>query len=246
MTLQSRLLTAFETHDLAEIQSVLSQGLDPTVPIIGKPPVMILIEMYYRSDAFPACLRLLLDHGATVVDPLLLPVLLDDIPALEDALKSNPDYLNHRVHLPSAFVSLNGATLLHLASEYGHLEAATWLLDQGCDPNATADTDLGYNGHTAIFHTVNSNGNRSAAVMRLLLERGACTDLQLQGLWWGRGFEWETLFFDVTPVSFAQMGLLPQIHRREADIYANIADLLAVSGRLVPELSNVPNRYLMS
>ncbi|ESQ73732.1 ankyrin repeat domain-containing protein [Asticcacaulis sp. AC402] len=247
MTLETRLLTAFETHKAAEIQAVLSEGFDPNAPINGKSPVMILIEMYYRSDAFAACLQILLDHGVVVADPLILPVLLDDPVRLEETKARHPEFLDHRIDLACAFAPLKGATLLHLAAEYGHSRAVAWLLDQGCDPNARADTDaFGCNGQTPIFHTVNSNRNRSAAVMRLLLEHGARTDIQLQGLWWGKGFDWETLFFDVTPVSFAQMGLLPQVHRHEADIYGNIRELLTASGRAMPELVNVPNRYLAS
>ena len=41
-----------------------------------------------------------------------------------------------------------------------------------------------------------------------------------------------------------KMGLMPQVHRRDADIYANIRRLLNASGRSVPALDNVPNRYL--
>ena len=37
---------------------------------------------------------------------------------------------------------------------------------------------------------------------------------------------------------------LPQVHRREKDIYANIVRLLKAGGRVVPPLENVPNRYL--
>jgi hypothetical protein len=80
--------------------------------------------------------------------------------------------------------------------------------------------------------------------MRLLLEAGARTDVRLAGLVWGGGFEWETTFFDVTPISYAQIGLMPQVHRRETDIYANIRLLLEAGGRRVPPLGNVPNRYL--
>ena len=58
--------------------------------------------------------------------------------------------------------------------------------------------------------------------------------------------EWETVCFDVTPISYAQMGLLPQVHRQEGDIYANIARLLAAGGRPVPPFDNVPNKYLNS
>ena len=51
--------------------------------------------------------------------------------------------------------------------------------------------------------------------------------------------------FDVTPVSYAQMGLLPQMHRRERDVYAVIRLLLAAAGREAPPLENIPNRYLL-
>jgi hypothetical protein len=61
---------------------------------------------------------------------------------------------------------------------------------------------------------------------------------------WGEGYPWETIFFDVTPVSFAQMGLLPQVHRAESGIHENIVSLLKASGRPIPPLDNVPNRYL--
>jgi len=39
-------------------------------------------------------------------------------------------------------------------------------------------------------------------------------------------------------------GYLPQVHRSEREIYANIRLLLAAAGREVPRLGNVPNRYL--
>ncbi len=80
--------------------------------------------------------------------------------------------------------------------------------------------------------------------MRLLLQSGAKSDISLRGITWGKGFEWETTLFDVTPISYAQFGLLPQVHRRERDIYENIKLLVEASGRTVPPLENVPNRYL--
>jgi hypothetical protein len=54
----------------------------------------------------------------------------------------------------------------------------------------------------------------------------------------------ETTLFDATPISYAQFGLLPQVHRQERDIYDNIKLLVATAGRAVPPLDNVPNRYL--
>jgi hypothetical protein len=35
--------------------------------------------------------------------------------------------------------------------------------------------------------------------MRLLPAAGAKTDVRLGGLTWGKAYEWETTFFDVTP-----------------------------------------------
>jgi ankyrin repeat protein len=135
--------------------------------------------------------------------------------------------------------------LLHVAAEYGNLRVARALIEAGADVNATAALDdFGLNGHTPIFHTVNSIGNRSEPIMRLLLFKGARTDVHLSGLTWGKGYQWETTFFDVTPISFAQMGLLPQVHRSERDIYSNLKVLLEAAGRQVPPLDNVPNRYL--
>jgi ankyrin repeat protein len=145
----------------------------------------------------------------------------------------------------SSFTPLGWASLLHVAAEYGNLNAAHALIEAGADVNAPAAVDeYGLNGHTPLFHTVNSNANRSEPIMRLLLAAGADPGVRLAGITWGMGFEWETTFFDVTPVSYAQIGLMPQVHRRERDIYHNVRLLLEAAGRPIPPLANVPNRYL--
>lgn len=244
-TRHALLLSAIEGHDPDGIAAALDAGIDARDCIDGKPVVAHLLEMYFRSDRFPACLRVLLARGAQLPDPRLAPVLLNDVAALEAALAADAGLFEHRTWMPCTFTPLDGASLLHVAAEYGHLAVAERLLALGADPNATAATDAqGLNGQTPIFHTVNSNANRSAPLMRLLLAAGARADLPLKGISWGRGFDWETVCYDVTPLSYAQLGLLPQMHRREADVYANIAELLAASGRPPPDLRNVPNRYL--
>lgn len=146
----------------------------------------------------------------------------------------------------STFTPLVDASLLHVAAEYLGARAARVLIEAGADVNAPAAVDEdGLGGHTPLFHTVNSSHNRAAPILRMLLDAGARADVRLQGLVWGKGFEWETTLFDVTPVSYAQFGLLPQVHRLERDIYDNITLLLRASGRRVPPLDNIPNRYLM-
>jgi ankyrin repeat protein len=145
----------------------------------------------------------------------------------------------------SAFTPLHGATLLHVAAEFGNIDVARVLVEMGADVNAAAAVDgHGLNGHTPIFHTVNSAHNRSAPIMKILLQAGAKADIVLPGITWGKGFDWETTLFDVTPVSYAQFGLLPQMHRKDRDVYDNIALLLEAAGRIVPPLDNVPNKYL--
>ena len=241
------LLCAFETHAVDEIRAILDGGFDVRSTIKGRPAIDHLIEMYARSDSFPACLRLLLERGATLEDPRVVPVLLDDPDELAAALRRDPSLLAHPTSLVSAFTPLVGASLLHVAAEFGHLRAARVLLEMGADVNARAAVDeYGLNGHTPLFHTVNSAWNRSAPLMQLLLDAGAAADVRLAGLVWGKGMPWETTLFDVTPVSYAQFGLLPQVHRDERDIYGNIRRLLEAANRRVPPLANVPNRYLAS
>ncbi len=240
------LLSAFDGHDTEAVRAALDAGADACSPIRGKLPVNWLLEEYTRSDRLGECLRLLFARHAVLPDPALASVLLDDADAIKTAAKATPSLLAHRTSLVSSFTSLIAATLLHVAAEYGNVNAARALIEAGADVNAKAAVDEhGLNGHTPLFHTVNSNRNRSEPIMRLLLAAGARADVKLAGLVWGKGYEWETTFFDVTPISFAQMGLMPQVHRNESDIYANIRLLLEAAGRKVPPLENVPNRYLM-
>ena len=172
-------------------------------------------------------------------------MLLNDADTTKAAILANPSLLQHRTTLVSAFTSLVGVSLLHVAAEYGNFNAARALVKAGADVNGRAEVDEhGLNGHTPLFHTVNSIHNRSEPIMRLLLAAGAKTDIKLAGISWGKGYEWETTFFDVTPISYAQMGLLPQVHRKEDEIYSNLRCLLEASGRTAPPLTNVPNRYL--
>jgi ankyrin repeat protein len=244
-TVEFNLLGAFESHSVEEIRAILDAGFDVTSPIKGKSLVTSLTEMYTRSDGFPACLRLLLERGGVLDDPRIAPVLLDDGEGLAAALRADPSLIHHRTSMVSTFTPLTGASLLHVAAEYGNVKAARVLLEAGAEVDATASVDEhGLNGHTPLFHTVNSNGNRSAPILELLLAAGADPGVRLQGITWGKGFEWETTCFDVTPISYAQLGLLPQMHRIDRDVYANIKRLLEASGRTMPPLDNVPNRYL--
>ena len=240
------LLRAFDGHNVGGVCSALESGADVCSPVNGKLPVYWLLEEYTRSDRLSECLRLLFDRGAVLDDWFLKPVLLDDAEGVRDLFVGSPSLLTHRTTLRSAFTSLTDVTLLHVAAEYGNQNAARALIELGADVNAAAGRDTnGLKGHTPIFHTVNSNANRSLLIMEMLIATGARCDIRLDSVYWGQGYPWETVFFDVTPISYAQVGLMPQMHRSEADIYSNIKTLAKAVGRQMPELANMPNRYLM-
>jgi len=241
------LLLGFETHSTEKIQEALTAGIDVSGLFDGKTPLTLLVEMYFRSPKFSDCVRCLIQAGARCADVGLLAVLLDDAEMMRVELCKNPLLIQHRVNLRCAFTPLIGATLLHVAAEFGHVRVAAVLLEAGADVEAKAAVDdYGFNGHTPIFHTVCQNRNHCQPVLRLLLKHGAKSDVRLTGITWGKGFEWETTIFDATPVSYAQAGLLPQFQRDECDVYENIKLLTQASGRVIPEELNVPNKYLLS
>ena len=170
------LLTAFEIHSVDRIRAVLDDGFDVRTTMNGKTLTNTLIEMYLRSDRFPDCLRLLLERGAVLDDPKIAPVLLNDPDALAAAVRSDPGLLKHKTTMVCAFTPLSGASLLHVAAEYGHLHVARTLLDLGAEVDVRAAIDsAGFGGQSPLFHTVNSNANRSEPVMQRHATDGQCS-----------------------------------------------------------------------
>ena len=80
--------------------------------------------------------------------------------------------------------------------------------------------------------------------MEILVNAGADLDTRVRSLLWGESMSWETVVYDVTPISYAQCGLYRQFHRRERDVYDNIAYLHRKRFGSEPPIRNVPNKYL--
>ncbi len=172
-------------------------------------------------------------------------LLLDEDERLRALLATSPQSVDRIFHLECAFTSLHGVSPLHVCAEYNSVKCARVLLEAGVDVDAHAEIDAdGIGGQTPLFHAVNSNQNHCRHVMELLVEAGANLDIRLKALVWGSGFEWETVVFDVTPISYAQCGLYSQFHRPEKQVYSNIAYLYRKRYGTEPLVRNVPNKYL--
>ena len=81
-------------------------------------------------------------------------------------------------------------------------------------------------------------------MLHFLLDNSADLTVTVKGLVWGKGYEWETFIPAVNPISYAMMGLLPQMHRKP-DTVAEVVPLLVKKAYNIDyKLPNVPNAYL--
>ena len=175
----------------------------------------------------------------------MLAILLDDSTALKKLIAGNSEIVSERHTLKSAFTPLENVTLLHICAEFNHVSCAKVLLQNNADVNVKAGIDeFGFGGQTPIFHTVNQHNNFSVDMMKLLAAHSAALDITLNGLIWGKGYEWETYIPAVNPISYAMMGLLPQFQRNEVDIYQNVAFLMHEAYQINYSPTNIPNKYL--
>ena len=102
----------------------------------------------------------------------------------------------------------------------------------------------GFGGQKPIFHTVNQILNHSIDMLDYLLSKSADLQITVAGLIRGKGYEWETLVPAVNPISYAMMGLLPQMHRNEITISTIISLLLKAAYGIDYTPKNVPCAYL--
>ncbi len=175
-----------ETVEPAPIQWLLDHGANPNCakPDRKYPGTALdqVILSYERSTQLGACIDNLLDAGGVTkyAVPPVLDLLRGRIDLLAKHLDTDPTLVNTRfpdldIGITGARrLSLRGATLLHVAAEYGIPEAATLLLDRGADVNARALVDeAGVGGQTPIFHAVTQYGDWGLPVAQLLLDRSA-------------------------------------------------------------------------
>jgi hypothetical protein len=80
--------------------------------------------------------------------------------------------------------------------------------------------------------------------MELLGEAGADLEIRVKALLWGESMSWETIIYDVSPISYAQCGLYKQFHRAEEHTYSNLRYLYRKLHGSDAPIRNVPNQYL--
>lgn len=242
----NQLLYDIEVHSVEGIRRYFEEGGNPNEVHDGVPLVTTMVEMYTRTPRFKDCVKSFIDYGLEFEDKTLLAVLTDDAQKLEEIVKSDPAIISKTYSLfNNSYTSLTGSTLLHFCAEYNSLACAKVLVKYGADINAKAGLDEnGFGGHTPIFHTVNQNSNNSADMLYFLLENSADLSITIKGLIWGRGYEWETFIPAVNPLSYAMMGLLPQMHRNPKIVAEVVSLLIKYAYGINYTLPNVPNAYL--
>jgi Ankyrin repeat len=241
----NKIIVDIELHSVEGIRNCFSQGLSPNELFRGEPLIYELVSEYTRTPRFKDCVKTFAEHGLEMEDRILLAVLQDDAENLNRLLQDNPEAVFKKYTLRCAYTPMYLVTLLHICAEYNHTACARVLVQHGADINAAAGKDEnGFGGQTPIFHTVNQNGNQSADMMNYLLSQAADLKITVPGFIWGRGYDWETLIPAVNPVSYAAMGLLPQMHRDEKTIAQTVTLLLKQAYGIDYTPGNVPNKYL--
>jgi len=245
MNFYKKVITDIELHSSGGIRECFENGVSPDYIFKGRPLIYELIGGYKRGASFKECVKVFVEFNVKFNDKTLLAVLMDNSSALEYELKKNPEALNNKYTFDCAFTPFDGASLLHICSEYNHISCAKILSKHGANVNAKAGIDKnGFGGQTPIFHTVNQHDNLCIETMKYLISQSADLIITIEGLIWGKGYDWETFIPAVNPVSYALMGLLPQFHRRENQVYEVVEILIKEAYGTNYKHRNIPNKYL--
>jgi ankyrin repeat protein len=191
-----------ETLDRDALRWLLEHGADPNcgrearwkAAGLQRPDTHVgtaleyVLGTYVRSkEDLSACVELLHKAGGRCRydEPGVMAAILGDAVAVREFIERDRALVEKKFPAleigatAGRMLTLRGATLLHVAAEFGQAEVARVLLDLGADVNARALIDAdGVGGQTAIFHAATQNGDFGLEVVRLLISRGA--DVRLQ------------------------------------------------------------------
>jgi hypothetical protein len=201
-----------ESMDAHVLTWLLDRGANPNANARGGTALDYLMGTYARAaERLSACIDVLLAAGGTTRYNAtgVLDVVRRPLDRLAEHLNSDPQLVHRRFpeldcgSTGGRRLLLQGATLLHVAAEFGALDAARLLLDRGADVNARATVnDAGVGGQTAIFHAATQFHDDGLPMVQWLVEHGA--DLTVRATIPGH-YDRPEEVVECTPLGYAQL-----------------------------------------
>ena len=187
------IFAACEAVDPVTLKWLLDRGANPNCdkPLRAHQGTALdyVVGAYVRSPDLGACIDILLSAGGrTKYDaPVVLELLRGRLDGVKEYLRDDPELVSARFDgldcgaTGGRLLTLRGATLLHVAAEYGSVDGIRLLLSQGADVNGRATVDdAGVGGQTPIFHAVTQLDDHGVLTTQLLIERGADLSIRVR------------------------------------------------------------------